>query len=149
MHGFRVEAVKKSHVVFACTTDADFKRIEQLELEYANGEFAKFDSMVVDLKSLPLIEPNTIDPRMQVVDNLGQAAYLQISRLSVSQWSAIGKKPATQWSADGRNGGGVVFDVNPADLEAFEAKRAAWTNSRLRDFNQEIRTIMALKKRGT
>lgn len=149
MHGFKIESVRKSHVVFICPTDADWKRIDQLELEYANGDYAKFDSMVVDLKSLPVVNANTMDPRIQMIDNLGQAAYLQMTRMSTAQWSAIGRSVSSgQWGGDGKNTGKYVFEVRPEEMETFEAKMAAWANSRFRDFNQEIRTIMSLKKRS-
>jgi len=148
MQGFKIESVRKSHVVFICPTDADWKRIEQLELEYANGDYAKFDSMVVDLKSLPVVKIDSIDPRIQMIDNLGQAAYLQMTRMSASQWSAIGRSLSGPWGGEGKNTSKYVFDVHPHEMETFEAKMAAWANSRFRDFNQEIRTIMSLKKRG-
>lgn len=134
MHGFEISSINKKNIEIEVRNESEENKLKELQMEYVNSDFCKFDCILMDLKRLPIVSKDFCSLDLQRVDSLGISSYLQLNR---GNWILH--------SRTGRNC--FLFKVPESSLESFREKQIAWNNSKLQDFNHEIMAIKVARKK--
>lgn len=145
LRGFKLADVTKDHLLFACETDADYRRVRELEIEYLNSDFVQFDGMVMELKRMPIAPEIGGERTLYPVRSIGQATFMQVWR---GKLVVSGSQQPPPWTLAARTADSCwAFEVGPRDTERFVSVLSSWPNHELRSFNSEIIAVKLLRRR--
>lgn len=145
LRGFTISDIRRDHIVINCATDAEWRRISEMEIEYINSEFCKFDGMMMELRRMPVAAHLASESNLKQINCLGQAAFMQMFRSRMVRSNPVANPP---WHMVARTRVNVwAFETAAGEDDLWLSILSGWPNDQMREFNQEIVALKLLRRR--